>query len=388
MSVRSRIACRSQRLLVLLLGLAWLPPGQADPPAPRCECLVFVILGGGVRTQDALDRSRMPTLDRLAREGTLVDRVRSEARDGWAAAARLLTGADEGLNGATRRAPGVPTILEYAREGLALPREQVWFLSYDLDSDAGALAVSTHPEYGPSLAPASAPPGGPFAGPLQVLLERMGRPLPMPEAAWEPLRAMRATSRAAASVWIPRELDSRPADDERVERALLRELDRRALLVEGPNARDEAVWRAARTVLDVHTPQVLVLRLGDAEVASADATRYLSVLAANDKGLGRLLDSVEAHPTLRGRTAVVVALDRGRDERQDDQGRLRETDASRARREVMVVAWGAGLIPRRKPRGPRALEDVCPTLGALLGVPTPHARGRAWDELLVPVPPR
>lgn len=379
---------RNLRGLAFCLVVAGLPSGS--PPVargdagPESRAAVLVILGGGVRSRDMLDPNFMPTLSRLGQEGVTVDRVRSDAPDAWAAAARILTGADEALDGAARQPPGLPTLMEYVRDASSKGRDDVWYVSFESGSETDRLSCSTHAEFGSALAPATAPEGGSFAGPLGGLLERMGRPLPIQDDAWEPLRAMRAASREAASVWLPADVDAGLAAAERVERALLRELDRRALLNEGPNPRDELAWRAVRTILDIHAPRLLVVRLGEAEVAAVDVARYRAVLAANDRGLARTLDSIASHPSLAGRTAVVVLADRGRDEKEHTPGRLAESDRSASRRDVALVAWGAGILSRKRPRGALRLEDVCPTLGELLGVATPYVQGRAWGEVLKP----
>ncbi len=376
---------RGLAILAMVLGLRSGPPpvARADAGA-ESAAVVLVILGGGVRSRDMLDPNVMPTLCRLGQEGVTVDRVRSDAPDAWAAAARILTGADEALDGAARQPPGFPTLMEYVRDAGASGRDDVWYVSFDAGTETDRLSCSTHPEFGSALAPSTAPEGGSFAGPLGGLLERMGRPIPIQEEAWAPLRAMRAASREAASIWLPADVDAGLAAAERVERALLRELDRRSLLNEGPNPRDELAWRAVCTILDIHAPRLLVVRLGEAEVAAVDVVRYRAVLAANDQGLARTVDSIASHPKLAGRTTLVVLADRGRDEKEHAPGRLAETDRSSSRRDVALVAWGAGLLSRKKPRGALRLEDVCPTLGALLGVATPHVQGRAWGEVLRP----
>ena len=49
-----------------------------------------------------------------------------------------------------------------------------------------------------------------------------------------------------------------------------------------------------------------------------------------------------------------------------------------------VVVHGPGLARRPNLGGTRSLEDVCPTVGHLLGFETPHATGAAWTGLLNP----
>lgn len=368
--------------LALLGLLADAAPLRARDEEPRRPShVVLVVLGGGVRSADLLDAGRMPVLAGWGARGIAVDRVRSGARDAWTGAARILTGVDEGLDGAARARPGVPTLMEVVRSRRGLPREAVWFVSFEESADALRLSFSTDPEYGPGAAPSGTYGQGPFAQPLGPFLERTGRPLPLSPEAFDLLRGLRAMSREAASVWLPEGVGAGTAAAERVERALLRDLDRRTLLAEGPIPRDERAHRAARAVLEIHRPTLLVLHLGEAEAAQVSFERYGEVLAAWDRALGRLEETVRADPALAGRTAFFVVADRGRDERPSAQGGLGEGQPSA--RDVAVVAFGPGLRARTKPKGPRSIEDLCPTIGALLGVETPRASGRVWSEVLL-----
>ncbi|MDA1194664.1 MAG: hypothetical protein O2894_05720 [Planctomycetota bacterium] len=359
--------------------------GAAAPPKPppHPAHVVLVILGGGVRVADMQDKDCMPHLVAWAEAGRFVKDVASDASDGYEAAGRILTGRAERLDGAAKPRPAWPTLGEYVRASEAVPASGCWLVAFE-GGDRLHLAHSTHARYGAVVAPATTYGQGPFAQPMESFLERMGRPLPLQPAAWEQLRGLRRISRQAASIWLPDSVDAGRPRAEQVEQALLRELDRKALLNRGPNPRDEEVFRAARTVLAVHRPVLTVLLLGEAEQAQASYESYRAILAANDAGLERLRQDVEADSVLAGRTTFVVVADRPRAEKPDAAGRLGEAPASKAGRPVGVVIYGPGLQRRPRLKGPRALEDLCPSIGHLLGVETPQATGRAWLDLLEP----
>jgi hypothetical protein len=371
----------------LLLGLlAMLDAGHVgarEPQASRPTHVVYIVLGGGVRAADVLDPTLMPNVAAMAKAGRVVTGIESGAKDAYGAAARLLTGRDDGLGGATLGRPSAPTLAEYLRQARDLPRTQAWLVSHRGGGHL-ALAASTHERFGPALGPATAHGAGAFAGPLSGLLEKLGRPLPLSPGAWGQLRKLRTLSRGVASVWLPASVDAGLPRAEAVERALLRELDRKALLVEGPGPNDVRAFRAARTVLEIHRPALTVLLLGEAEQGQVAYDRYRAVLQANDAWIGRLGKTVAAIDAMAGRTAFVVVTDRGRNEKPDAAGALGEDDDSKQRRHAVLVADGPGILARGAIRGPKRLEDVCATLGRLLGVKTPHADGRPWDGLVSP----
>ena len=156
------------------------------------------------------------------------------------------------------------------------------------------------------------------------------------------------------------------------------------MLNRGPNPRDEEAIRATLTVLAAHRPVLTVVLLGEAEQAQASYASYRAVLAANDAGLKRIQKAVAADPAMTGKTTFVVVADRGRAQKPDEKGRLGEAPAAKKGRFVGVVIHGPGLVRRPRLQGPRSLDDLCPTIGHLLGVETPHATGQAWLGLLNP----
>lgn len=388
--MRRAILLLTVGLLVLATWVGMPTPSDArggrnakpKPPAFPSH-VVLVILGGGVRPDDMRDAELMPTLAAMADEGRYVTKVVSGAADAYAASARILTGRSEIVDPAAKQRPAWPTLGEYARVGLDLPATRTWFVSFE-GGDRLHLAHSTHEQYGEVVAPSTTFGQGPFAQPLESFLEVLGRPLPQDPAAWAKVRRLRLVSREAVSIWLPREVDAGLPRAERVERALLKELDRKALLNRGPNPRDEQAFRAALTVLAVHRPVLTVVLLGEAEQGQASYEAYRRVLAANDGGLRRLRAAVAADPAMAHATTFVVVADRARAAKPDAEGRLPEAPDTKAGRITGVVVHGPGLARRPKSAGPRALEDLVPTLGHLLGFETPHATGTAWTGLLNP----
>lgn len=349
--------------------------------------VVVVLFGGGVRLQDVRKSELCPTLAAWATDPkrVLVDRVESDVRDDYEGAARMLTGSVDAVR-TVGDAPRVPTLLERVRVAEDLAPHQVWFCSHESGA-ALALAHSRDPAFGIAAAPSLASGRGAFGEPLAAFLEQFGHPGPLEALQERWLTRLRARNREANAGRLPeaRVLAGTPTA-ERTERALLDELDARTLLARGPAVRDERALRAATTVLRIHRPRLLVVRLGDAAIARQSLRRYEEVLRRVDRGIAGLREAVAADPRLAGRTCLVVALDRGRNASPGAGGELAEDDASTARSRVGVFFEGPGLKRRARVRGPRRLVDLAPTLLALLGHPRAAGElgggGRVWQGLL------
>jgi hypothetical protein len=177
-------------------------------------------------------------------------------------------------------------------------------------------------------------------------------------------------------------VDAGLPEAERVERALLAELDRKATLVRGPAPDDERAVRAALTLLAAHRPVLLVVRLGGAQAAQAGMDRYREVLRANDAGIAALRAAVQAEPGLDASTTFGVVSETGRNATPNERGGLDADDESRERVEVALVAEGPGVKKGARAKGDRRLEDVVPTLARLLGLPAPLAEGKPLEGIL------
>ncbi len=372
----------SASLLAVLLLAVPPPSAPASPPSPRCERVVLVIVGGGVRTKELLGRpDLMPTVAAVAKAGFAVP--------GWAAAGEghedavegCLTGRRVAREKTARTRPAWPTVLEYARKGMGLPAHDVWYVSY-ADGDASSLAASGHAEYGEAFAPSVAAGEGPFGEALHDLFAIYGRPNPTTPRTWDLLARLRAATAKEASGGVTGALAADPKEAQRQERALLEEVDRRTSQIGGPNALDARAVRTGIALLRLFRPRLLVVRLTQADVGHANLFAYWDVLFRDDAELARLRAEIADDPALSSTTALVLVPDIGRNATQNAAAGLDHDDASPDARTVAVVGEGPGFRRVTSLKAPLSVCDLCPTLGRLLGFATPYAEGSPRDDLL------
>jgi hypothetical protein len=376
-------------LAFLAAGDAGVAPARAEPQGAACERVVLVVFGGGVRTKEFLGRPDLcPTVKAIGAAGIASAGWRVGGADHEAAVETILTGRAAAVTtGEGGRRPAWPTVLEAARKGLALREKDVWYASY-ADGDALALAASGRADVA-GAAPSIAAGDGPFSEALRPLFALYGRPNPTKERAWGLLASMRAASLGGSGGsgtggGTAGDAGSAVAEDARVERALLEEVDRRAVKLSGPTALDARAVRAGIAVLRVFRPRLLVVRLGQADVAHRDLATYWDVLKRNDADLARLRAEIAGDPVLRTGTALIVCPEMGRNAAQNATGGYDHDDGSEDAGTVALVAEGAGIRRGATPRGKPDLRDVAPTVARLLGFAMPTAEGTAREELLAP----
>lgn len=378
---------RALGALWALVALAAVPAavrvGEGGPAPARAARVVLVVLGGGVRAADVLGRADLtPTVRGIAQAGFGADGWAVGGADPVDATEAVLTGRDVAVETPGRVRPRWPTLMEAVRRGLSLAPTDVWYASF-ADGEALELAASDHPDHGARFAPSLAVGDGPFGEPLRPLFALYGRPNPTAPRAWELLAGLRGASSVEAARRLGVPVDSKGAAEAlRIERALLEEVDRRSRDLAGPAALDVRALRAAVSVLRLFRPRLVVVRLGQADVASKDLYAYWDVLKRVDAELTRLRAAVAEDPELRATTNLVVVGDLGRDARQNAAGGYGRSDGSPDQTRTFCVGVGPGLRKGASPRGKRAARDVAPTLAALLGASMPTAEGAVLDELL------
>ncbi len=377
---------RALRPLVLALVATIVSIGGRDPrpaiaaPAPRSERVVLVVFGGGVRTKEFLGRPDLcPTIKAIGAAGSVSQGWAAAGSDPIDATKAILIGRTVPVVTPGRVRPEQPTIFECARRGLNLGEGRIWFASY-ADGEALDLASSDHREFGEAFMPSLAVGEGPFGERLRGLFRLFGRPNQTKERTWTFLRDLRRATAAASAV--PGVDDSGTDEGLRLERALLEEVDRRAADIGGTAALDARAMRAGITVLRLFRPTLLVIRLGQADVASKALAEYWDVLRRDDQELSRLRAEIASDPVLRSTTTLIVMTDLGRDEKPNTSGGYGRSDGSPDATTCAIVAEGPGVKKGANPKAPRDVRDVAPSIAKLLGFEMPFAEGRAREDWL------
>jgi hypothetical protein len=370
-------------VLLALLALGGPASARAAPPAPAAKRVVLVVFGGGVRTKELLARpDLLPTVQAIAKAGF--------SSAGWAAAGAdhedavegILTGRRVPVVSPGRVRPTWPTVLEYARKA-GFSRTDVWYASY-VGGEALTLATSDHEGHGDAFAPSLAWGEGPFGEPMKDLFRIFGRPDPTTPRTWAWLERLRgATAKEAAGRMARGDVEAKEAL--RLEKALLEEVDRRAADIGGAGALDARAIRAAITVLRLWRPRLLVVRLGQADVAHQSLAAYGDVLQRDDAELARLRAEIASDPALATSTSLLLVPELGRNAAPNALGGLDHDDGSADVTRVAVVGEGPAWRKGASLRAPLDVRDLVPTIGRFLGFATPHAEGVVREDLLAPV---
>ena len=132
-------------------------------------------------------------------------------------------------------------------------------------------------------------------------------------------------------------------------------------------------------------PSLLWITLHDIDIAHSGAfSLYIEGIRRSDRLCVELWNAIQAEPEYKDNTTMFILPDFGRDSDTDAGGNgfqhHRTGDA--LSRTTWLMALGPGV--RQGIAVDRAVEslDLVPTLGALLGFPTPLAQGRTLTEVI------
>ncbi|HED66261.1 MAG TPA: hypothetical protein ENJ09_11975 [Planctomycetes bacterium] len=358
--------------------LAPLPRIWTPRPGPgKTRRVILVAFAGGVRTRETLGTpGNVPNLMRMAREGVVFPRVRTENLGHFGAAMTLFTGISEARGIRDNARGGDPTVFEYVRKELGWPADQVW-ISTSGGAQQANYSYSLHPDYGEAYGANTLDGDGVFNAEFRSIVDAYGKPKELSPREAELLARMRAALLAG------REEDSQEdaASFARVESFLFDELRNGTADLRGAGAADAKALRVARNLMAVFRPGLLGVVLQRADVAHGSYNAYVEVIRRNDAMLGELFDAVRKDPELADSTAIFVVPEFGRDKDLNVRRGLDHGDGSDDLRRVAMVAWGPDFR-----RGAEVLEDVrsidlCPTVCELLGARARHSRGRRLRQL-------
>ncbi len=144
---------------------------------------------------------------------------------------------------------------------------------------------------------------------------------------------------------------------------------------------DRTVFHEALGVIERDAPSFLLLYLSDVdhEGHGGNWENYLKAIVTADSIVGALWDHLATLPGYAGKTTLFVTNDHGRHD-YDFRG---HGDDCTGCRTIELLTIGPDIVPGLVSIVPRAIPDIVPTIGELLGFPTERSTGEPMLELLI-----
>lgn len=145
---------------------------------------------------------------------------------------------------------------------------------------------------------------------------------------------------------------------------------------------DTDVWNQAQSVLAVQSPRFMLLYLADVDHAGHSGVwaDYIAAISTADDIVGQLWQTLQTDPDYAGKTTMIVTNDHGR-HTTDFSG---HGDSCEGCRRIQLLAVGPDIKAGYVSQVTRIIPDIVPTIGELLGFPTPLATGTVMAEILKP----
>jgi len=149
---------------------------------------------------------------------------------------------------------------------------------------------------------------------------------------------------------------------------------------------DLEVWQNAKTKLQTYHPELAVIYLPDVDSSPSKGwSAYTQAIVTADSIVGMLWDYVQSDPVYQSKTTLLVTNDHGRHLDGVQNGFLSHGDGCWGCRHIMFLGVGAGVPKGVRTSTRRTISDITPTIGSLLGFPTPYATGKSMMEILTSV---
>ncbi|MCX6133926.1 MAG: T9SS type A sorting domain-containing protein [Ignavibacteriales bacterium] len=149
---------------------------------------------------------------------------------------------------------------------------------------------------------------------------------------------------------------------------------------------DLDVWQNAKAKLQAHHPELAVIYFPDVDSApSRGWSAYTQAIVTADSIVGMLWNFLQGDPFYRNTTTLLVTNDHGRHLDGVQNGFVSHGDGCWGCRHIMFLGVGAGMPKGMHSSVRRTITDITPTIGSLLGFPTPYATGKSMAEILTSV---
>jgi hypothetical protein len=347
-------------------------PLRAAALPPRKKAVV-VTFGGGARDEETFapeGQENIPgMLSVLIPQSTFYTQVVNHGILGhYVATASLATGVYETFDNFAAVPPQDPTVFEYFRKGLNRPATDTWVVAPS--NGFNRIGESDHRGYGNGLGAGvvlpkhllrAAMPSAAGSDYGHLLRDNYEEPYFTPELAGDEVQL--------------RQLDE-------ILRISVGDFTRHALTLSSP---DELSVYIARQLMRQLSPSLLWITLHDIDIAHSGAySLYIEGIRRSDRLCVEIWNTIQSEPEYKDSTTMFILPDFGRDADGDAGGNgfqhHRTGDA--LSRTTWMMVLGPGV--RQGVSVDRAVDslDLVPTLGTLLGFPTPLAQGMLLTEVV------
>ena len=153
---------------------------------------------------------------------------------------------------------------------------------------------------------------------------------------------------------------------------------------ERPPLGDELVAELAVRALRAFKPRFLQVHLQDSDyVHWGPKQLYARGVRRMDTALRRIWEAIQLDSTMRDETALVVVPDHGRNTHGSRRIPYQHHDTEDpGSHKIFAFFAGPGIPKGARIDTPTPQVDVTPTIGAFLGIPTPHVHGRFIQGVL------
>jgi hypothetical protein len=340
---------------------------------PAGRKVVIVTFGGGARDEETFapdGHENIPgMLKNLLPQSTFYGQVINHGILGhYVATTSLATGIYETFDNFSGVASPHPTLFEYFRKGLMRPVDDAWLVTPS--NGFRNMGCGTNRGFGPRY-------GANVILPKQIL-----QAIDPQEKDSNLERLLRDTYEEPH---ITAGMPQGEADLQQMERSLglsESEFKRQAL---GMQSADELSSFVARQLMQHSAPSLLWITLHDIDMAHSGAySLYIDGIQRTDRLCVDIWHAIQSNPEYAGRTTLFILPDFGRDSDANPAGNgfqhHRTGDA--ASRTTWMMALGPQV--RQGAFIERAVDsrDLVPTVGRLLGFPTPLAEGAILEEVV------
>lgn len=350
-----------------------LAPFRALAAPRKTRKTVVVTFGGGARDEETFapeGQKNIPNLlNTLAPQSSFYSQVVNHGILGhYVATASLATGIYETFDNFAAVPAHHPMVFEYFRKGLSRPATDAWVVAPS--NGFNCIGESDARGYGEGL-------GAGVILPKHLL--KAAFPAPS-DADYRHLLRDNYEDPYYAPALVGNELELRQLEE--ILRISVSDFTKQALTLSSP---DELSVYVARELMRQVSPSLLWITLHDMDIAHFGAySLYIEGIRRTDRLCREIWDAIQSDPEYANNTTLFMLPDFGRDSDEDAGGNgfqhHRTGDALSRTTWMMVLGPGVreGIINN----DPVDSLDLVPTLGALLGFPTPLAQGKPLREVL------